>query len=319
MIRSLRLPTPLAILLAVLALALIGAGCGSDDGEEESGRDAKALLSDTFAKKVDSGDLELKVKADVEGVESLKEPLKLSLDGPFKSNGQKQLPTLDWDFVFDGAGQKITGGLIATRDNAFVELQGQAYEVGEEVFARLSREASRTKPDKPVSPGKLGLHPETWLEDPKVEDGDPIGGDETRKITGSVNVRKVVEDVANLLESPTVRRQLERQGQSGRLPKPSESEMKEIEDAIKDVDVEMAVDDNDVLRRFAAVVDFDVPDEGDGGDDATGKLDLTYVLRKVGTEPVIRAPADPRPLSELLGAFGLGGAVTPGKPETGRD
>ncbi len=316
---SFRFRTRTAPLLAVVALALGGAGCGSDDGDDGSSRDAKALLSDTFTKKVDSGDLELRMKADVEGVKSLEDPVSMTLDGPFKSNGTKKLPTLDWNFVFDGAGQKITGGLIATRDNAFLELQGQAYEVGEDLFARLSREVASTQPGRPASPGKLGMHPERWLEDPKVEDGDPIGGEETRRITGSVDVRKVVQDFVNLLESPAVRKQLERQGQSGQVPKASESDIKKIEDAVEDADVEMAVDDNDVLRRFAAVVDFDVPDEGDGSDDLTGKLDLSYVLRKVGTDPAIRTPTDPRPLSELLGGFGLGGGVTPGKPETGRD
>ena len=310
---SFRFRTRTAPLLAVLAVALGGAGCGSDDGDDGSTRDAKALLGDTFAKQVDSGDLEVRVKADVEGVKSLDDPLSMTLDGPFKSNGKKKLPTLDWDFVFNGPGQKISGGLIATRDNAFVELQGQAYEVGEDVFARLSREVSRTQPDQPTSPGKLGMHPEQWLENPKVEDGDPIGGDETRRITGSVDVRKVVEDFVNVLESPAVRRQLERQGQSGNLPKPSRAEVKEIEDAIEDVDVELDVDDNDVLRRFAAEVRFKDPDK----EDVTGKLDLTYVLRKVGTDPVIRAPADPRPLSELLGGFGLGGLG--GGPPTPRD
>lgn len=300
---SSRSRTRTAPLLAVVALALGGAGCGSDDGDGGSTRDAKALLSDTFAKEVDSGDLELRVEADVKGVKSLDDPLSMTLDGPFKSNGDKKLPTLDWDVVFNGAGQRISGGLTATRDNAFVELQGRAYEVGEDVFARLSREVSRTRPDKPTSPGKLGIHPAGWIEDPKVEDGDPIGGDETRRITGSVDVRKVVEDFVNLLESPAVRRRLERQGQSGNVPKPSQAEIKKIEDAIQDVDVELDVDDNDVLRRFAAEVRFKDPDKPD----VSGKLDLTYVLRKVGTDPVIRTPADPRPLSELLGGFGLGG------------
>ena len=312
---SFRFRSRTAPLLAVLALALGGAGCGSDDGDDGTSRDAKALLSDAFTKQVESGDLELRVKGDVEGVKSLEDPVSMTLDGPFKSNGTKKLPTLDWDFVFDGAGQKISGGLIATRDNAFLELQGQAYEVGEDLFARLSREVASTQPGRPASPGKLGMHPERWLEDPKVEDGEAIGGDETRRITGSVDVRKVVQDFVNLLESPTVRKQLERQGQSPDMVKPSQAEVREIEEAIEDVDVEIDVDDNDVLRRFAADVRFKNPDK----EDVKGRLDLEYVLRKVGTDPSIRAPADARPLSELLGGFGLGGLVTPGKPGTGRD
>ena len=303
-----------AALLAVLALALTSAGCGGsdgDDGHDGNAREARALLEDTFAKDVESGELELKVKAAVEGVKSLEEPLEVTVKGPFKSNGKKKLPVLDWDIAFDGAGQKLSGGLVATRDNAFVELQGQAYEVGEKTFARLAREVTKAQPNRPTSPGKLGMDPASWLEDPKVENGEPIGGDDTREVTGSVNVRKVVRDVADLFKSPAVRRQLERQGQgSAAVPEPTNADLKEIEDAIEDADVELSVDENDVLRRFVTDVRFDVPREGNAKD-VKGKFTLTYVLRKVGTDRVIRAPSNPRPLSELLGGFGLG---APGSP-----
>ncbi len=98
------------------------------------------------------------------------------------------------------------------------------------------------------------------------------------------------------------------------MPEPTNADLKEIEDAIEGADVELAVDENDVLRRFMTDIRFDVPRDG-GDEDVKGKLRLTYVLRKVGTDRVIRAPSNPRPLSELLGGFGLGGLGSgPGSP-----
>jgi hypothetical protein len=66
------------------------------------------------------------------------------------------------------------------------------------------------------------------------------------------------------------------------------------------------VDRNDTVRRFFTEVHFDLPGEQDGDELKGGRVSLGYVLRKVNTNPVIRAPQNPRPLRELLGGFGLG-------------
>ena len=60
-------------------------------------KDARVLLQRAFEKQVDSADLRLDFKADLEGLDQLKGPISLSIEGPFKSNGAEQLPNLDWD------------------------------------------------------------------------------------------------------------------------------------------------------------------------------------------------------------------------------
>ena len=40
-----------------------------------------------------------------------------------------------------------------------------------------------------------------------------------------------------------------------------------------------------------------------------GKVSFEFVLEKVGVDPDIKAPANPQPLSGLLGQFGLGGGL----------
>lgn len=292
----------------MLAIVVAGAGCGSAGGGGGSSSEGAALLERAFAAKnaVQSGDLKLRLRADVEGLPSLDGPLELRLDGPFKSNGRGKLPSLDWGVAFEGAGQKLSGGVIATQRNAFLRFQGRSYALGESTFARLTRRLERSHPDRPRGPGQLGLDPAAWLKNPKVEDGDPVGGDDTRKVTGSIDVRKLVRDLVELVRSPAVRGRRRRDpGAPPALRGPSKHDLKAIEDSIERVDVELNVDGDDVLRRFFTEVEFNAKDDG-RGKDVKGRLSLAYVLRKVGGDPVIRAPAGARPLSELVGGLGLG-------------
>lgn len=296
----------LLAILSTLALVLVGAGCGgSDNGGGGGSADAKPLLEKAFAKKVDSGELSLDIKAELDGVDQLKGPLSLGLKGPFKSNGRKQLPDLDWKVSLEGAGQKLSGGLITTKDNAFVEFQGQAYELGSQLVKQYS---SQQQSGSQPTLKSLGIDPATWLENPEVKDGGDIGGDSTRLVTGSVDVEKVVRDVFGILRSPVFRRQLQRQGQAApKVPKLKDSDVKKIKDAIKDLKFEVNVDGNDVARRLFVEAKFDIPAGTSAGNLKGGKVSLGYTLDKVGGAPTITPPTNAKPLSQLLQQFGLGG------------
>lgn len=299
---------PIAV-LATLSLAAAGLGCGGDDGGDPG--EAKALLARAFAKEVKSGELQLDAKADLEGGDDrLDKPITVKLRGPYETGGRQRLPRLDWDVALEGAGLDLRGGLIATADNGFVVLRGQAYELGAEAFSSLARQYGvGARPGRPKGLGAFGVDPSSWLEEPEIDDdGESIGGEPTRKITGSVDVRRAARDIVELTRSPQLRRQLERRGQPPpKLPRPTDEDLDEIEEAIEQFDIEINVDGNDIVRRFFTEIDFDVPGEQDGDEVKGGSVSLTYVLTKVNTNPVIRAPQDPRPLRELLGGFGLGG------------
>jgi len=298
-------------LLAVLTVAL--AGCGGDDGGGEGSRDAQALLTKAFSKQVDSAELKLDIKADLEGLDQLRGPVSLTLSGPFKSNGDKQLPVLDWDVKAQFAGQTIDVGVIVTDDNAYVEFRGQAYEVGEQLFSQLKTTFAQQQRQSggQQSLKQFGIDPTGWLDNPKVEDGDDIGGDSTREISGDVDVKQVVKDVLGALRSPALRRQLESQGQAvPQTPEVSDSDIDKIADAIEELRFEVNVDENDIARRLFAEAKFDVPEDADAGALEGGKVSFEFVLEKVGVEPQIDAPERPQPFSALLGQFGLGGGLT---------
>lgn len=306
---SLRPRLPLA-LIAALLLAVAGLGCGDEQGSGGDSRDAKALLERAFAKRVKSGDLRLDLKADLEGGgDRLEKPIELKLAGPYKLGGRDKLPQLDWDVSFRGLGMDVNGGIVATADNGFLELQGEAYELGAEAFTSLARQYAALQPGTPRSITAFGVDPTSWLDNPRVdEDGGSIGGEPTRKVTASVDVRQVARDVVDLARSPRLRRQLERQGRPvPRLSRLKDEDLDRVEDAIDEFDVEVDVDRNDVVRRLFAEVDFDLPGDEDGDEVKGGRVSLSYVLRKVGTNPVIRAPQNAKPLGQLLDGFGLGG------------
>jgi len=303
------------ILMAVvgtLAVALIGAGCG-DDGAGSS-EEAGAMLEKAFAEQVDSGNLQLDLKADIDGLTSFSGPLSLSLSGPFKSNGPREIPVLDWDITAEGAGQTFDIGLTVTEDNAFVEYAGDSYEVGTALFSQFKEQYTAQQPEEQPTLRSFGLDPATWLEDPTVEDGDEIGGDATQAVTGSVDVEKVVRDLYSLTKSAAFRQQLESQGQSlPEVPEPSDEEIQKIVDAVEELKLEVNVDENDIARRLAVEADFTVPEGTGDGQIKGGSLSFGYTLEEVGIDPQIEGPADAKPLSELTQQFapllGLGGGL----------
>ena len=312
-----RLFTLLAI-IAVLSLALL-TGCGGDDGDSGSSEDAKALLEKAFQKQVDSGDLRVDLRAELDGLAQVKGPVALTLGGPYRSNGTKEIPELDWDISAEFMGQDFKAGLIVAPDNAYVEYGGESYEVGSDVFAQFKKQFEEQQEDQPQSLKALGADPASWLEDATLEDGEAIGGDSTRLISGSVSVEKMVRDIFDLLRSPAVRSQLENQGQTvPDVPKLSDEDIDRVKEAVDDLKLEANVDESDALRRLQVEVDFSVPEGEDAGQLEGGTISFEYVLEEVGTDPAIEAPSNPKPLNELMQQFGglggLGGGVTPGAP-----
>lgn len=302
-------------IFVILALGLIGAGCGDDgdsgsSGDDGSSGDATERLEKAFEKPVTSADLTLSFEAALDGVDELKGPLKFTLEGPYKQDSPENFPVLDWDVTAEGAGQSFEAGVIATEDNAYVEYKGESYEVGAELFGQLkSQQAEQSSSLTPQGLKTLGVDPTSWLTDAQIEDGEDIGGDATELVTGEVDVGKVIEDILKVAQSPAVRQQLESQGQSVPEIDISDEDLQKIEDAIENLSVEFNIDEDDVLRRSFVDLDFTIPEGTDLDPLEGGSVTLDFVLNEVDVEPEIEAPANPRPLAELTSQFGGGGAL----------
>jgi hypothetical protein len=311
-----RFPLLLALLAALSMAAL--AACGSDGDSSKSSSssgssDPKALLKKAFATHVDSGVLDLKAQANVQGSGQASGPFSVSLHGPFQSRGAKKAPLLDWKIQASGAGQSQQASLTVTEDNAYVGFRGQEYEVGSDLYKRYLRQAQAgsTKNGKTTF-SDLGADPADWIENPKVSSGPDVGGDSTQRVSGSVKVRTMVADFAKILRSPKVKEQLRRQGQSpSRIPKISNSELDQVDKAIKRATFTVDVDDKNRARQVALAAVFTAP-SGSSGSVKGGTVRFGYSLPEVGTKPTITAPKDAKPLALLLQQLGAGAAMPGG-------
>jgi hypothetical protein len=308
----------LASLLVLLATALVGAGCGGDDsnggGSSAGSDDAQALLAKAFAKPVESAELDVDVKADLDGL-PIGGPIAFSIKGPYKSNGAREVPSADFDVDIGVAGQTLKGGFAMSPQTAYVEFQGQAYEAGQafDLFKRAYANQPKGKSGSANAAfGQLGIDPSKWLTNAAVSDGPDVGGDPTRKITGDVDVERIVEESLKAAESPAVRKQLERSGTPvPKTPDLSDDQIDQIMDAVKSATLEIDVDENDVARRIAAAAKFEIPDGVQAGGLKGGTLSFTYALPKLDVPVDVKPPANPKPLSDLLSGLGLGGLALP--------
>lgn len=298
-----RLILPLAL---VLALGL--AACGSDGGGGESSADAQKLLEEAFSNKIESAKLSLDAEIQVDGVPQLGGPIKVRLSGPFTDNGPGEIPSLDWDLSFSGAGQNFAAGATVTGDNAYVSFQGADFEVGTALYGQFAQAYKQQGGGSSDALAQLGIKPEEWLEDPKVDsESEDVAGEETTKISGEVDLIAVIEDLGKASD---------RMGSVGGTQNPledlSDSDRKKLEDAIEEASVDVYVSNDDkTVRRFVLDLEFRVPEEDrkDAGGAEGGSAKIDIELADVGEKQEISAPANPRPLTELLSRFGLGGEL----------
>ena len=293
----------LTLLAALIAAVLVGCGGGDEGSDTSADEDTSVdqVLEDTFSgeKKVDSGKLDLAIKLDVQGGDSqVQGPISLSLSGPFQTQGKGKLPKFDMDAAFEGAGQSFKAGVTSTGDKAFVNFQGTEYAVSGQVFQQFKagyEQAQKQSADKgnQQSLATLGIDPRRWLTDPKNEGEAKVGDTDTIKITGGVDINKLLDDVNTALDKA---RGLGVQG-SDQLPeKLTDQQKQEAADAIKDLKVEIYTGKEDTtLRRMVVNTTVEAPDNG-----GTGTLSLDFQLLDLNEGQEISAPSNPKPFTELM-------------------
>lgn len=311
-----RLRSILSLLVAALA-ALAIAACGGDDdkkgGGADSGTDVNTLLKQTFSgdKKVDSGRLDVSMALDVKGAEGVNGPISVKLGGPFQAQGKGKLPKFKLDFAFTGAGQDIKAGATSTADKAFVSYKEQEYAVSDQVFKQLKagyeeaqKQAATEQNGKQPSLSTLGIDPRKWLTNPKNEGDAKVGDAATIRITGGVDVAKLLDDVNTALGKAS---SLGLQG-SAQIPQGlTDEQRKQATDAVKSLKVEIYTGKEDkILRRMVVDLDAQAAAASSGADSARVKLDVS--LLDLNEDQSITAPSNTKPFDELLGQLGgLGG------------
>jgi len=305
--------------LAVLALAVFLAGlalvgCGGSGDAADGNTDVNELLRDTFSgdNEISSGRLDAAVDVKADSTAAIK------LSGPFQSTGEGKLPKLALEASFEGDGQSLTGGVTSTGDQGFVSFGGTSYEIAGPVFQQFKagyEESAKQGTQKDQSLASLGMDPRRWLTNARNAGEAKVGDTDTVKITGDVDVPKLLDDVNRALGRI---RSLGVQG-ADRLPEQlTDAERKQVADAVEDLGVEIYTGADDrILRRMVIALRA-------RGEQASQTADVRFDLQllDVNEDQDIEAPGDAKPFEELvkkLQSMGLGnlGALGAGAGDGG--
>jgi hypothetical protein len=309
-----------------------GTGDSSSAGNAASSSDAQTLLVSTFkpsedGSKIKSGAIEITLSGKMTGATAFdgSASAKIAID----EGKDGELPDFKADVAVDakqksGQNFKLNAGGTYTGGRFYVSYDGENYDVGEEISRRAVTSMKQAvkqsgSGDQQQLIGKLGLNPETWLIDPKVEGDEQIGGVDTYKISGSVDIKKLVPDVlqaARKAQSLTGTNAATR-----KVPTITDAQLSEVAKQMKQVDVTMWTGKDDkILRQLK--VDLKLND-AKGNDALSGSLQLT--LTGVNEPQKISAPSDTKPITELMpklgglftAASGLTGAASSGSGSMG--
>ena len=320
-------------IIAVLPAAVAACGGGGGGGGSE---DPNQVLDQTFNNptKVTSGNLAISLDGTADGTQS--GSLTATIDGPFQGDASNPTTFPQFDLTAkvsaSGAGQSFSfdGGLIATKDNAYVDYQGQAYEVGSSVFQQFKtayeKSAKKAKSEQGSQSSSIleqfGIDPKTWLTNVSNEGDESVDGQDTIHIHGDASFagQGIVAETLNLssLDGYTTGgtlhlisnnqvgfKKLAQRAPGDAAQQLTPSQLDKLKSAIKDasVDVYSGTDDH-LLRKLSLSLSI-APPAGSGV--SSVEVDFSVTISDLNQPQTITAPSGAKPISGLLSQFGISG------------
>jgi hypothetical protein len=306
-----RIRTAVAVLVIALPFSVAVAGCGG--GSSSNNEDPQQVLDETFNNptKITSGKLDVSLSGSAQGDQS--GDFSASISGPFQTdpNDDTAFPQLDLTANVSGSagGPSLSfdGSLIATKDNAYVEYQDQAYEVGTDVFKRFATAyAQSAKQNQSKSGGsvlsRFGVDPSAWLTNITNEGTTDVDGTDTIQIHGDADVPQIVSDLQKISQATG----------SSTAQQLTPQQVDQLKSSVKDASIDVYSGTDDHLLRKLAVSLSIAPPASSGATVSSVDADFSVTLSDVNQPQTITAPSNPKPISDLLGQFGL-----PGLPGAG--
>jgi hypothetical protein len=291
--------------LALLAAVFAACGGGSSDSSNE---DPQKVVEKASLEGVKSGEFELSLNVDAEGEESGE--FEASLSGPFEAGAKGELPQAEVSIEADGSAQgesiNFDGGLTLLTDRAFVEYEGTSYEVDPTTFGFLKSALEQAQQQEgseadvtACQQAAEGIKFSQFAENLKNEGSEDIDGTSTTKVSGDLDVEGAIDAVIKLTEDPACASQLEA---AGPLPLNELEEAKgELSKAIKKSHVEIAVGEDDIVRKFAMELTVEPPEAK--GEKVEVEMEVT--LSGVNEEQSFEEPANAKPLQGLFKQLGV--------------
>ncbi len=314
-----------AALALALTSALLVAACG---GGGDNNEDPQQVLTETFSNPtpIRSGNFDLDFKVEANGGDS-PGTLEVKLGGQFQSQAANQFPQFDFDVSLRAESGSQTfsgsGGLTATGNRAFLNIQGTEYAVPQSVYDQFTSTYTQLQSQNGSSPQagllqRLNIDLAHWLTDLKNEGTEDVEGQKTIHISGRANVPQIVSDLKTIAKDA---------GRS--VGNVDVSQLDQLNGTIESGDVDVNTGETDkLLRRIGLSFDLKPPAGTPGAPDSL-ELHLQLNLADVNKPQTIQAPANARPLDAsvlqqlginpsalggaLRGGLGSGGAL----PESG--
>lgn len=317
-------PTLRVILALVCGLACAGLLVACGGSSSSSNAAAEATLKQTFgssATSIKRGRVAATLRLDPEGLLKLGGPISVRLTGPFAAPTRRDLPRFDLAFLATLAGQRFRGSTVSTGTKGYLKLDDRAYAIEDALVAKLRRQLGSAAAQPQSGLTALGIDPLRWIKNPQSKGTERVGGVETERIAGTVDVPRLLADLGTLLDKAG--------GTGSSILTPQLRS--QIGDAVKSAQADVWTGARDkLLRQLAVVVTFAFKDPSQSpipGLDG-GRLALRARLDDVNGAAVrIAAPTGTRPLSRLTGkggfnrflqgiGSGITGGMGPGEPGT---
>jgi hypothetical protein len=286
--------------LAVLATVFAACGGGSSDNSNE---DPQKVVEKASLEGVKSGEFDLSLHLNAEGDEGGEADI--SLGGPFEAGAKGELPQAEVSVEAEGeaAGENLDfeGALTLLTDRAFVDYEGTPYEVDPTTFSFLKSAFEQAQQQEgseadvtACQEAAEGIKFSQFADHLENEGSEDIDGTSTTKVSGDLDVNGAIDGLIQLTEDPACSSQLEAVGP---LPLNELEEAKgELSKAIKKSHVEIAVGDDDIVRKFAMELTIEPPQAK--GEKVELEMELT--LSGVNEEQSFEEPSNAKPLEGLF-------------------
>jgi hypothetical protein len=296
----------LLVFAAIAVCATVFAACGSSSSDTSDEKPQEVLKGASF-EGIESADLDLTAGVDVSGDEG--GHVDLSASGPFQAGEKNQPPELDMTVESSGSvgGEDLDfeGGLTLVPNKAFIAYKGTEYEVDPTTFSfveqainQAQEEGGGAEESTACQKAAGGLQPSEFVDNLKNEGSEEVGGADTTKVSGDLDVSSAIDALQKLSENPACASQLE---SAGPLPLGElEESRSEVEDAIKTAHADVYVGDDKIIRRLSADISLQPK-----GSSETVELKFDVTLNDVNEGQEITPPADAQPLEGLFQKLGV--------------